>query len=353
MHIFDFFDAFLAYFFTPWLYVVIRSLIDKIDRNKIVNILVTILLGALIAACHYFRLEIIWKLIKEPVIETQPVFSFESLRITTIGLSEYLLSPPIFLLFITSLIYFICKKDIKNKIIMLLWLIIPWLIITFMPHHKEFEYCVGLIPAIVLMISVFMSKINRYLLLFVICVLFVQYVCFFYSKNNEVFDIRDTKIKYYDYSAMNKFSMMQKEELNFYTELVYYIDNISSTRIVLLNLEGMSIETLNLIANVSCQKELKFYDFINLKWMLEEKDTLSFDVFLSNDFINENAFKIVHKEYMDYFNSPLQKDDSQKEYIDKRVKEVEEILSFIKNKFVLIKNIPHKNLVIQIYKLSN
>lgn len=346
-------DAFVAYFFTPWLYVVMRSLIDKIDKNKIINILLTIVLGSLIAGCHYFRQEIIWKIIKEPVIETESVFSFESLRITTIGLSEYLLSPPILLLFIVSIIYFIYNKNIKNKVTILLWLVIPWLIITFMPHHKEFEYCVGLVPVIILIISVFMSHINRYLVLFTICILLVQYICFFYSKNNERFDIKDTKIKYYDCSAMNKFAMMQKEELRFYFELVHYIDKLSSTRIVLLNLEGMSIETLNLIANISCQKEIKIYDFINLKWMLEEQDTLSFDVFLSNDFANENAFEIVKKEYMYYFNSPLQNYDSKKTYVDKRIKEIEKIINFIKDNFILVKNISHGNLVIQVYKLSS
>ena len=51
-------DEFLAYFFTPWLYIVIRSLIEKVEGKKIINILLTIIIGSIIAWFHYFRLKI-------------------------------------------------------------------------------------------------------------------------------------------------------------------------------------------------------------------------------------------------------------------------------------------------------
>nr|MCR4662558.1 glycosyltransferase family 39 protein [Endomicrobiaceae bacterium] len=136
-------DEFLPYFFTPWLYVVIKGLIEKTDKNRIINILITIIIGSLIAGCHYFKLGIICKVLLEPIVEMVPVFSFESLRITTIGLSEYLLSPFIFILFIIGLIWFVYKYKSQNKWIILLWFTVPWMIITFMPHHKLAEYCLG------------------------------------------------------------------------------------------------------------------------------------------------------------------------------------------------------------------
>ena len=157
-------DEFLPYFFVPWLYVAIRSLIEKIDKNKIINILTTILTGSLIAGCHYFRIEIISKILNEPTNETAPIFCFESLKMTTIDLSEYLLSLPIFILFIIGLIWFIYKYKNKNKWILILWFLIPWLIITFMPHHKEVEYSVGYIPVIILIIALFISGIKKYLI---------------------------------------------------------------------------------------------------------------------------------------------------------------------------------------------
>ena len=63
-------DAFLMFFFIPWLYVVIRSLIEKTEKIKVLNILTTIISGSLIAGCHYFRSIIIYKVLHEPVIET-------------------------------------------------------------------------------------------------------------------------------------------------------------------------------------------------------------------------------------------------------------------------------------------
>ena len=91
-------DTFLVYFFVPWMYVVIRSLKGVIEnkKSKIINILTTVTIGCLIAGCHYFRKEAIIKILKDPVLEQiHPYFSFENIRVFTIGIGEYLLSLPI------------------------------------------------------------------------------------------------------------------------------------------------------------------------------------------------------------------------------------------------------------------
>ncbi|GAB1401948.1 hypothetical protein MASR1M68_08590 [Elusimicrobiota bacterium] len=200
-------DAFLAYFFVPFVYIAIAGLREKIEKTKIINILISILIGSLIAGWHYFRPEIIIKVIKEPIIEQQPIFAFESLRVMTTGLWEELLSPPIFIIFIIGLIFFILKYKGKYKNIILLWFFVPWAIIMLMPHNKMSEYGLGFIPATVLFGAVFISYIRReyvkkIILTIVIIIGFFQYVSFSYDIYIEFFEIqfkyKNNLIKYYD-----------------------------------------------------------------------------------------------------------------------------------------------------------
>jgi 4-amino-4-deoxy-L-arabinose transferase-like glycosyltransferase len=176
-------DSFLAYFFIPFAYIVIVGLKEKTDKTKIINILTAIALGCLIAGWHYFKIDIIKKIWYEPVTETVPVFIFDSLRVMTIGLWEDLLSPPIFIIFIIGLIFFIWKYRGKYKYIILLWFFVPWSIIMLMPHHKLPEYGVGFIPAIILISVIWISNmkykyIKKIIFLLLIVVGILQYVNF-------------------------------------------------------------------------------------------------------------------------------------------------------------------------------
>ncbi|MDD3065044.1 MAG: hypothetical protein PHI20_02155 [Endomicrobiaceae bacterium] len=139
-------DAFLAYFFVPFLYIVISGLIEKTDKIKIINILTATAIGSLIAGWHYFKIDVIKNFLFEPTTETTSIFAFESLRVMTTRLWEDLLSPPIFLIFIIGLIFFILKYKGKYKNVVLLWFFVPWVIIMLMSHNKRPEYGLGFIP---------------------------------------------------------------------------------------------------------------------------------------------------------------------------------------------------------------
>ena len=186
-------DEFLAYFFTPYLYVAAKNLLKNNLRKTIINILIPIISGILIAGCHYLRFDIIRKIIFEPVTETVSVFSFNNIYLLTMGISEYLLSPPLFTLLIISLIYFIVKFKNKNKCILILWFLIPWLILFFMGHRKEPEYMLGCIPALILICSIFISQIKNLLLrqfvlfsIIIICLL--QFIMFFLKTEPQIFN---------------------------------------------------------------------------------------------------------------------------------------------------------------------
>jgi len=176
-------DSFTVYFFIPFAYSVFVSLKDDACKIKISNITAAVIIGSLIACWHYFRAEIINKIINEPVVEKYPVFSFESLRVMSTGLWEELLSPPVFAVFIIGLIYFIWKYRGKNKNQILLWFIIPWAVIMLMPHSKIAEYGAGFIPAAVLIGAVFIESlrnnvIKKLLVFFVVLVCSMQYIDF-------------------------------------------------------------------------------------------------------------------------------------------------------------------------------
>ncbi|MDD5021491.1 MAG: glycosyltransferase family 39 protein [Endomicrobiaceae bacterium] len=188
-------DAFVAYFLVPFMYIVTAGLKEKTDKTKIINILTAIGMGSLIAGWHYFRPEIMMKVIQEPIIEQQPIFAFESLRIMTIGLWEELVSPPIFIIFMIGIVFFIWKYSGKYKNIILLWFIVPWTIITFMPHYKVSEFGAGFIPAIVLIGTFFIisiKKVGAKLITLVLLIAFClfQYMEFSYTNYHTLLDIK-------------------------------------------------------------------------------------------------------------------------------------------------------------------
>ena len=192
-------DSFLMYFFIPLLYTLIKGLVEKTDKNKIINILIAILIGSLIAGCHYFRFEIINKILYEPVTETVPTFTFSSLRVMTIGLWEELLSPPIFLLFIFGFVWFLRKYKNKNKWILILWFIVPWGIIMFMPSRKEIDYAAGFVPAMTIFASLWCSSLKKILvkkiiLIFCILICLLQFLDFSFGINMKIFSLK-TKYK--------------------------------------------------------------------------------------------------------------------------------------------------------------
>jgi len=272
-------DEFLPYFFMPWLYVVIRSLTDKTDKNKIINILITILTGSLISGCHYFNGSIINKILNEPWTEPVPVFAFENLRITTIGLWEYLASMPIFLLFLIGLIYSFIKYKNKNKWILIIWIIIPWLIITFMPHHKDPEYCLPFIPAMILFASLFISNIKKYLvktlfIIFFILICLFQFATVSYVWCDNIYD---------------KFSFRYKQNnimmfFNNKSHLVFYDKSNNEFNIDLLNHLKVFSKYSFIIPTISSMKILPFVliNDINIKttWFYDEKNILERDIFI-------------------------------------------------------------------------
>lgn len=201
-------DTFSSYFFPPFVIIFIQSLKKDFKLQDTFNILLSIAVASLISGWHYFRFLIFRKLINEPITDPgEPVFSFESLRVMTIGLWEELLSPPLFFLFLAGLIWFIIKYKNDYKYPILFCILVPWLIIILVPHLKLIEYIACFTPITVLISALFLSNIQKgniknFLMIFIIIIGLFQYIDFSYGIDtklfNAEFNYKNHRITYYN-----------------------------------------------------------------------------------------------------------------------------------------------------------
>jgi hypothetical protein len=202
-----------------------------------------------------------------------PIFVFDSLRVTTIGLWEDLLSPPIFIIFAIGLVYFIWKYKGQYKNIILLWFFVPWLIIMLMPHSKLPEYGAGFIPAMILIGAVFISYINKSyikktVILLLIVIGLLQYVDFSYNlqkikffyfqfkcNNNKIYYFRYNVWRYCNTAKTIAIFNFIKYLKNNYKNNNFLINNFSyfekNGLIALMTLNGLDWEHM-IIKNFCC-----------------------------------------------------------------------------------------------------
>jgi uncharacterized membrane protein (GlpM family) len=175
-------DAFLIYLSGPFCYAVFAGLKKK-DKYVLMNILLSSCIAVALAGRHYFRYDIIKKIYMEPTRDPVSLASFDTIKNVTIGLSDSLLSLPVFIVFLAGLWYFISRHKNKNKTIILLWITVSWCLITFMPQKKDPDYFAGIIPAMILAAAVFLAQIKplvlkKIILFFLITIGAIQYINF-------------------------------------------------------------------------------------------------------------------------------------------------------------------------------
>ena len=108
---------------------------------------------------------------------------------------------------------------------MLIWFVVPWAIMTFIPQHKCPEYYLGIVPVIILMISVFIANIKKnILLIFVIFICLLQYFNFSYGINNKkVFNL-SINYKNYDICYYNKNYFFNVPVEKSYFEIIKHLE---------------------------------------------------------------------------------------------------------------------------------
>lgn len=274
-------DLFIIHFCFPYMYIFLKGLKNRFDLSKVINILITLFIPSLIAGWHYFRKPIINKILYDPFTDPVPSWSFESLSPVTIGLSEKLLSPLIFILFLTGLIWFITKFKHKYKNIFLIYFFIPWTAIVLMPHFKCSEYLAGIIPIIILITSIWISSIKKkiistIIIIFVIIIGIIQYIDFSY--NNIKNGLKDISISFKGYRIMY-FNVHTPDVFGIITEwglvykVVYYIiDNYKYNK-VFIDTDQKRIQSIKLYTH-SAGAEKVFFDTYQEKINLKEIEAI-------------------------------------------------------------------------------
>lgn len=344
-------DEFLPYFFAPWLYVALRSLIRTVEKRKIINILMTIAIGSLISGCHYFRYKIIYKVLHEPIIETVTVFDLTSLGVTTVGVSKCILFPLLFIIFAIGFFWFLCKNKSKDKYIFILWLIVPWIIITFMPHHKKPEYCLGFVPAMILITSSFITSLRdkkkKVLSIILITIYLVQYIFLTCAK-----DISSLNKKIYGiYSISRQTYCLDRERIDFCIKMATCINKNSISKMAMF--DNSSVSVLTGIDRFFLEATVNLYYSKTKICDYNSRNYTGCDIFLTteNGICDRDSLETALKEYRRFIYSPFETEETKKEYIDKKIKEIEQFKNFIRNNFVLIEKIPYKDTHIEVYKL--
>ncbi len=360
-------DAFVVFFFSPWLYVVIRSLIEKTDLKKVVNILLTIMIGCSISSCHYFRYVIIDKLLHDPIGETTPIFCFDSLKVLTLGLSEWIVSPLFFIVFLVALYWFFFKYKNRNKLIISLWFFIPWLIMMLMPHTRFKNYGVPFAPIIILIISLFLSNIKSSLIRkTVVCTLIIvgviQYIDFSYGVLNINLFNKDInvcgryQIKYYDKREFIEYDLEEsKEKVELINILKEYENNI------ILKPYYIDCSLLCIAALNNLTMKDYFFSFEDIDSFIEEfeiEKSLFQDnkyIFLDKDSdyetLDDKILRISEDKYW-FFSAVINL--KKEEYLEKNVKHLSIFYDKLNDDMYITKTIyVSPNEIYKIYKNKN
>lgn len=178
-------DTFAVYIFGPALYALYRaySRMFEEEYSSLGNIAVFAILAALVAFPYYLGESSMGWFLSGPFREATglPWYSYANVRLLTIGISESLLSPPFFVVFVIGLFFFLRKETPSSlKWMVALWIIVPSVIILIVPHWKTGRYLMPLLPAYTLVAAygargIAGSKIGRILLLAVLLIGIAQY----------------------------------------------------------------------------------------------------------------------------------------------------------------------------------
>jgi hypothetical protein len=228
-------EYFLAYFIPPFLWILFKAFKEKPRSFQRINIILASLIGILVSGIYYFDFYAIHKVLNDPVVQTRPVFSFSTIKIMMFGLYEELLSLPIFLVYLAGLWYFISRYRNKHKIIILLWIFVPWTIIFLMPHYKVSEYCAGFIPAMILIGAIFITHIKKntvkeIILAALIIVGIIQHIDFSFFQKSILstlgVTINQTFFPYYRVDYKNIMNCNAKDNSQKIVQLVDFINKV-------------------------------------------------------------------------------------------------------------------------------
>ncbi|MHB9154081.1 MAG: ArnT family glycosyltransferase [Endomicrobiales bacterium] len=127
------------------------------------NFLLFTIVFLLVISPYYGDPSIVKFVLNRPLSEPDPNpwYSFWKLRLYTVGLIDSQLSLPFFLAVLPGILPFLRLKNRKIRWSVLSWIIVPNLILIFMPHWSSVRYLLPVQPAFALITALWLGKMVR------------------------------------------------------------------------------------------------------------------------------------------------------------------------------------------------
>ncbi|MBI5211577.1 MAG: hypothetical protein HY927_16535 [Elusimicrobia bacterium] len=142
-------DTFAGYFAPVLLFTAVRSLRQSFERRKVVNLSLLAVVVAAAVSFYYAGPEIVYKELSQPFHDVAgPWHDFVNWGPYTVGLSEKIMSPVLFLLFLGSMAWAWSRPGRGQGFgVLAVWILASWALIFCMPHYKQPSYFVPILPA--------------------------------------------------------------------------------------------------------------------------------------------------------------------------------------------------------------
>ncbi|MCB4792386.1 MAG: glycosyltransferase family 39 protein [Elusimicrobia bacterium] len=252
---------FIVFLAGPLVYMMSRALIKRAGITVIRNMIYSVAIGLSFDSVFYFNPNAVKKIISNNLLcdPAGPWYKLENLKVYTTGVPQSQLSPLLFLLFLFGLYIVIKKYKVAYvKVIFILWILVPLLILIFMPHNKESSYITPYLPALAVISAIGTAGLKRGPRYFILCFSFILSLLL-YSELSSMINLNLQKIN---------ISIAPTMEMSYFRKDVFADNNeaykaISSYIESKNNTEGIKTKTLVLVQNAL---EVNMNVIRNLSW---------------------------------------------------------------------------------------
>jgi len=173
---------FIIFITGPMIYILIKSITSGKERkSKLRNFFLTFIIIILIIFPRFSNQFRVREYLLVPFSEQGGVwYKFDNLRVFTLGVANYQITPPLFLLFLFGFYLFLKRVRKGIKIPFLLWIFVPLIFLTLMPHRKLIRHIIPCLPVIALIsgfgvTSIKKKIVKRIIIFLIIFIGLVQY----------------------------------------------------------------------------------------------------------------------------------------------------------------------------------
>jgi len=207
----------VVFIMPPAIYFIISALKIKDNlKNRIINATLSIIIFILIISWRYWNFEHLQWLFTVPFEEAEPSLDFftKYLEVFVVGIINYQLSLPFFILFIYGIFQFLKSPTVKyKKIIYLLWIIFPIVFFTIIPHRKMLRVIIPYLPAIAVISAYGLTNIKNIIIRYsaYIAVIIIGLIQFYDFSFFKILDLHTLSIKT-DVSNIRYFNCLNYSE---------------------------------------------------------------------------------------------------------------------------------------------